>query len=117
MVTALEDLFLSRLRIWEKKNKELPENLIIYRNGVLEGQYQQILNLELPLIYSAYKQVYPATKTKAGFPKLAIIVYGKRHYIRFYPIQEAEADRSSNCAPGTIVDRGVVEVRAWDFSL
>ena len=117
MVTALEDLFLSRLRIWEKKNKELPENIIIYRDGVSEGQYQQILDLELPLIRSACKQAYPATKSKAGFPKLAIIVCGKRHHTRFYPTQESEADRSSNCAPGTVVDRGVVEVRAWDFFL
>jgi eukaryotic translation initiation factor 2C len=117
MVTALEEMFLSRLRIWEKKNRELPENIIIYRDGVSEGQYQLVLDQELPLIRSACKQVYPATKTNAGFPKLAIIVCGKRHHTRFYPTQEAEADRSSNCAPGTVVDRGVVEVRAWDFFL
>jgi eukaryotic translation initiation factor 2C len=117
MVTALEGMFLSRLRIWEKHNRELPDNVILYRDGVSEGQYQQILDQELPLIRSACKQAYPATKTKAGFPKLSIVVCGKRHHTRFYPTQEAEADRSSNCAPGTIVDRGVVEVRSWDFFL
>ena len=117
MVTALETMFLSRLRLWEKNNKELPENIIIYRDGVSEGQYQQILDQELPLIRSACKQAYPATQTKAGFPKLSIIVCGKRHHTRFYPVQEGEADRSSNCAPGTVVDRGVVEVRSWDFFL
>jgi hypothetical protein len=117
MVTALETLFLSRLRIWEKHNKELPENIIIYRDGVSEGQYQQILDQELPLIRSACQQAYPPAKTKSGFPKLSIIVCGKRHHTRFYPTQEAEADRSSNCGPGTVVDRGVVEVRTWDFFL
>jgi len=117
MVTALETMFLSRLRIWEKHNKELPENIIIYRDGVSEGQYQQILDQELPLIRSACQQAYPPGKTKSGFPKLSIIVCGKRHHTRFYPTQEAEADRSSNCGPGTVVDRGVVEVRTWDFFL
>jgi eukaryotic translation initiation factor 2C len=117
MVTALEDMFLSRLKVWEKHNKEFPDNIIVYRDGVSEGQYQQILDQELPLIRSACKQVYPATKTKAGFPKISIIVCGKRHHTRFYPTQEAEADRSSNCGPGTVVDRGVVEVQGWDFFL
>ena len=117
MVTALQPMFLSRLRMWEKNNRELPQNIIIYRDGVSEGQYQQILDQELPLIRSACKQAYPATQTKAGLPKLSIIVCGKRHHTRFYPTTEGEADRSSNCAPGTVVDRGVVEVRDWDFFL
>lgn len=117
MVTALENLFLSRLKLWEKHNREFPQNVIIYRDGVSEGQYQQILDQELPLIRSACKQVYPATMTKAGFPKLAIIVCGKRHHTRFYPTDSKFADKSSNCLPGTVVDRGVVEVRAWDFFL
>jgi eukaryotic translation initiation factor 2C len=117
MVDALETLFLSRLLLWQKHNRELPENVIIYRDGVSEGQYQQILSKELPLIRNACKQVYPAPKTKAGFPKLAIIVCGKRHHTRFYPTDVEEAEKSANCRPGTVVDRGVVEVRAWDFFL
>lgn len=116
MVSSLEALFLSRLRLWQKHNKDqLPENVILYRDGVSEGQYQQLLDLELPLIRNACRQVYPATATNQGFPKVSIIVCGKRHHTRFYPSADAEADRSSNCNPGTIVDRGVTEVRFWDF--
>jgi eukaryotic translation initiation factor 2C len=117
MVSALERMFLTRLRLWEKHNKTLPENIIVYRDGVSEGQYQLLLDQELPLIRKACLQAYPATATKAGIPKVAIIVCGKRHHTRFYPAQETEADRSSNCGPGTVVDRGVTEVRGWDFFL
>ena len=116
MVSSLEALFLSRLRLWQKHNKnQLPENIILYRDGVSEGQYQQLLDLELPLIRNACKQAYPATATNQGHPKVSIIVCGKRHHTRFYPSTDAEADRSSNCNPGTVVDRGVTEVRFWDF--
>ena len=115
MVAALEGMILSRLKLWEKTNKQLPENLIIYRDGVSEGQYKLLLDNELPLIRNACRQAYPPTATKKGVPKVSIIVCGKRHHTRFYPTSEGEADKSSNCAPGTVVDRGVTEVRDWDF--
>ena len=116
MVSSLEALFISRLQLWQKHNKQhLPDNIVLYRDGVSEGQYQLLLESELPLIRNACRQLYPATATKEGFPKVSIIVCGKRHHTRFYPTVEGEADRSSNCEPGTVVDRGVTEVRFWDF--
>ncbi|TVY86725.1 Protein argonaute 1B, partial [Lachnellula willkommii] len=115
-VSGLYDMFLGRLNLWEKKNKGLlPENIIVYRDGVSEGQYQLLLDQELPQIRNACRQKYPAQATKSGFPKISIIVCGKRHHTRFYPTTEANADRSSNCEPGTVVDRGVTEVNGWDF--
>jgi eukaryotic translation initiation factor 2C len=117
MVSALEGMVLSLLQVWQKHNKQLPHNILIYRDGVSEGQYQQVLDLELPLIRNACRQVYPATATKQGFPKISIIICGKRHHTRFYPVGTQNADKSSNCEPGTVVDRGVTEVRFWDFYL
>lgn len=115
MVTALEGLTISRLARWEKTNKTLPDNIIIYRDGVSEGQYQLLLDQELPLIRNACRQKYPANATKLGFPRISIIVCGKRHHTRFFPTAESEADRSHNCEPGTVVDRGVTEAAGWDF--
>jgi len=118
MIQSLEPMFASRLKLWQRHNKQaLPDNIIIYRDGVSEGQYQLLLDNELPLIRNACRQIYPATATKQGFPKISIIVCGKRHNTRFYPTQVEDADKSSNCFPGTVVDRGVTEVRGWDFFL
>jgi eukaryotic translation initiation factor 2C len=117
MVSALEGMVLSLLKLWQKHNKQLPENILIYRDGVSEGQFQQVLDLELPLVRNACRQVYPATATDRGFPKISIIICGKRHHTRFYPVSTENADKSSNCEPGTVVDRGVTEVRFWDFYL
>lgn len=117
MVDSLEALFMGRLRMWQKHNKVLPVNILLYRDGVSEGQYQLVLDEELPLIRNACRQLYPADATKQGFPHISIIVCGKRHHTRFYPVSKEDADNSSNCLPGTVVDRGVTEVTNWDFYL
>lgn len=114
MVTAIEHMLRTRLELWRKKNRNLPENLLIYRDGVSEGQYQLVLSKELPLIRNACKLMYPAN---APQPKITIVVCGKRHHTRFYPTKEQEADRKSNCFAGTVVDRGITEARNWDFFL
>jgi eukaryotic translation initiation factor 2C len=118
MVSGLDSMLKSRLRLWANRNKSvLPENILIYRDGVSEGQYEIVCNKELPLLRKACKETYPADHTKKGLPRISIIIVGKRHNTRFYPTKEEDADRSSNPPNGTVVDRGVTEVRNWDFYL
>ncbi|PGH08751.1 hypothetical protein AJ80_07789 [Polytolypa hystricis UAMH7299] len=118
MVGALDELIQSRLRLWQKHNRQsLPENILIYRDGVSEGQYRTVIEEELPLIRRACEAVYPSTSTKAGLPRLAIVVVGKRHNTRFYPTKMDDADKNANTPNGTVVDRGVTETRNWDFFL
>ena len=117
MVTELDGMIASRLSLWRTRGKHasLPENLLVYRDGVSEGQYDHVIEAELPLIRKACGDVYPATDTKKGLPKITIVIVGKRHHTRFYPTKEADADRSGNPKNGTCVDRGVTEPRNWDF--
>jgi hypothetical protein len=116
MVADLDNLLKSRLRLWAKNNKgAYPENIIFYRDGVSEGQYDVVLDKELPLLRKACKEVYAASETGKGLPRMSIIIVGKRHHTRFYPTKKEDADRSSNPQNGTVVDRGVTEARNWDF--
>ena len=115
MVESLDTLFKSRLRLWEKRNGNLPENILVYRDGVSEGQYNLVLEKELPALKKGCEEVYPATMTKAGKPRMTIVIVGKRHHTRFYPTKKDDADRSWNPQNGTVVDRGVTEARNWDF--
>lgn len=119
MVTELGIMLKSRLELWRKRGKHTayPENIIIYRDGVSEGQYQSVLDEELPQIRAVCKEVYPAADQKKGLPRLTIAVVGKRHHTRFYPTAAADADNSGNTKSGTVVDRGVTEARNWDFFL
>ncbi|KAH7110616.1 ribonuclease H-like domain-containing protein [Dendryphion nanum] len=117
MVADLDVLFKSRLVLWRERNKTLPENILVYRDGVSEGQYNIVLEEELPALREACKTVYPAPDTKAGKPRITIIIVGKRHNTRFYPTKKEDADRGGNPMNGTVVDRGVTEARNWDFFL
>ncbi|KAF5700184.1 putative argonaute like post-transcriptional silencing QDE-2 [Fusarium mundagurra] len=118
-VDDLTEMLKSRLVLWKTKGRHaaLPENILIYRDGVSEGQYDMVLSQELPQLRRACEQMYPAADTKKGLPRFTIIVCGKRHKTRFYPTTEQDCDRSGNTKPGTVVDRGVTEARNWDFFL
>ena len=118
MVSALTDLMKGRLALWRKHNNgTLPENILVCRDGISEGQYRVCLDDELPKIQQACKEVYPADMSKRNLPRITIVIVGKRHNTRFYPTNDKEADRSSNPQNGTVVDRGVTEARNWDFFL
>lgn len=119
MVGDLKTMLESRLRLWKTKGKHanLPENILVYRDGVSEGQYQLVLEEELPLLRDACKGLYPAAQQAKGLPRFTVVIVGKRHHTRFYPTTEAGADRSGNTKPGTVVDRGITEARHWDFFL
>ncbi|KAL2015718.1 hypothetical protein VTK56DRAFT_4914 [Thermocarpiscus australiensis] len=121
MVADLRGMLASRLRLWTHprhgRHASLPENILVYRDGVSEGQYQAVLDEEVPLLRQACEDMYPPADTKRGLPRLTVVVVGKRHHTRFYASREADADRSANPKPGTVVDRGVTEARNWDFFL
>jgi eukaryotic translation initiation factor 2C len=110
---TLVDGFNSRLALWQKHNKDqLPSNIVIFRDGVSEGQFNQVLEKELPFIRKACSEKY-----KAGTaPRITLIVSVKRHQTRFYPT-DANHQRNKSPKEGTIVDRGVTSVRYWDFFL
>ncbi|KAK5463118.1 hypothetical protein LTS15_002831 [Exophiala xenobiotica] len=117
MITGLKEMIVNRLKLWQKNNGSLPDNILVYRDGVSESQYDQVLEQELPLFRAAGRALYPGDKTKNGYPRISIVVVGKRHNTRFYPTRKEDADRSSNPPNGTVVDRGVTEARNWDFFL
>lgn len=110
----MEERFGSRLALWQKHNQgRLPEKIIIFRDGVSEGQFATVEHTELSLVRKACAKVY-GNKPK---PKITLIVSVKRHQTRFYPTDEKDMSRSMNNKSGTVVDRGVTVARYWDFFL
>jgi len=82
-----------------EKRKAPPARLIFYRDGVSEGQFEQVLKDELPKI----KNACLANKFQ---PKITLIIVGKRHHIRMIP-QGGDADKTGNAPAGTVIDRGL----------
>lgn len=111
---GLTHAFKSRLELWQKHNmQKLPENIVIFRDGVSEGQFSQVLDKELPLIRAACEEKYKVS------PRLTIVVSVKRHQTRFYPsVNSGDLDDGNrNILNGTVVDRGITQARIWDFFL
>ncbi|KAJ4412457.1 hypothetical protein N0V82_008775 [Gnomoniopsis sp. IMI 355080] len=121
MVSDVGSMLKTHLYYWRSlgKHSSLPENIIVYRDGVSEGQYDDVLMKELPLLRQACAEMYPTGKA----PRLTTIIVGKRHHTRFYPTRNEDMDTSykgtgsGNLKAGTVVDRGVTEERTWDFFL
>ncbi|KAI1334557.1 ribonuclease H-like domain-containing protein [Xylariaceae sp. FL0016] len=108
----LEERFKGRLELYRKHSKVLPDNIIIFRDGVSEGQFFQVLEKELPSIRAACASLYKQQ------PRITILVSVKRHQTRFYPTDPNHTTRgSNNIKNGTIVDRGVTQAKVWDFFL
>jgi eukaryotic translation initiation factor 2C len=77
-----------------KKNQMVPTEVIYYRDGVSEGQFRQVKDLEVPQLRSAIQKVWP---TEAGGkpPGISCIIAKKRHHTRFF-----NADNDSNVGAG-----------------
>lgn len=94
MVSELDYMLESRLNLWKSQGNHaaFPENLLVYRDGVSEGQYAKVLEAELPLLRKACDNLYPVLDRKKGLPHITIVIFGKRHHTRFYPTDGSTAD-------------------------
>ncbi|KJK73539.1 hypothetical protein H634G_11210 [Metarhizium anisopliae BRIP 53293] len=117
MVSGLDDLLKSRLVLWRKHNPSYPENILVCRDGVSEGEYGRVLDQEEPQLRNACRDLYPTEDTKRGLPRLTFVIVGKRHNARFYATRQEDADRSGNPKNGTVVDRGITEAGMWECYL
>jgi len=115
MITDLKLMMEERLRLYQRHKKALPRRIIVYRDGVSEGQFNTVIQDELPQMIEAF--VVFGNAKQPYRPKLTIVVCGKRHHTRFFPTDAQFADRNGNPRPGTVVDRGVTAVYDFDFFL
>ncbi|KAF8575507.1 Piwi-domain-containing protein [Ramaria rubella] len=86
-----------------------PRRVVFYRDGVSEGQFDQVAQEEI----KAIKRVFRELKMQA---QLVFIIVGKNHHVRFFP-QPADADKSGNCHAGLVVDQNIVHPIEYDFYL
>nr|XP_043629700.1 protein argonaute 4-like [Erigeron canadensis] len=85
--------------------KRKPEQIIIFRDGVSESQFSQVLNIELDQIIEACKFL-----DDKWSPKFLVIIAQKNHHTKFF--QPGSPD---NVPPGTVIDNKVCHPRNNDF--
>ncbi|XP_075054846.1 piwi-like protein 4 [Mixophyes fleayi] len=94
---------------WQKCNNDLPSRIIIYRDGVGDGQLKMVVDYEIPQILAYFKE----TRT-AYSPKMTVAVVRKRCTIRFF----SETNRGLQNPPvGTVIDNQATRPEWYDFFL
>ncbi|XP_052085900.1 protein argonaute-2-like isoform X5 [Mytilus californianus] len=96
-----------------KATRFKPTRIIFYRDGVSEGQFQQVLYHELRAVREA------CMKLEIGYqPGITFIVVQKRHHTRlFCADRKDQIGRSGNIPAGTTVDVGITHPTEFDFYL
>ncbi|EPS37996.1 hypothetical protein H072_8265 [Dactylellina haptotyla CBS 200.50] len=119
MIENIGNAVRERIRAYSIKHKKLPSSIVMFRDGVSESQYKQVLEQEVAAIdialvdYVNYLRGQEAMKHHGPFekPRLTVLVVGKRHQTRFFPSGvENNTRKGANTLPGLVVDRAVTAV-------
>ncbi|KAI9122704.1 hypothetical protein K1719_006544 [Acacia pycnantha] len=94
---------------YKRFNKERPKRIVIFRDGVSEGQFGMVLNEELRDLKSVFLN-------ERYIPTITLVVAQKRHQTRLF-LEEQGRPSENNVCPGTVVDKEVVHPFEFDFYL
>lgn len=96
------------LKEYYKHNRTLPQIILIYRDGVSDGQIKHVVDYELEQLKSVIDKTYNA-QVRIGF-----IIVNKRISTRFF---KSEKGSIGNPPPGTVIDSEVTRPGRYDFFL
>ncbi|KAH9167484.1 Piwi-domain-containing protein [Lactarius sanguifluus] len=121
VIEELEDMFFTALRYFLHINRVCPKRVIFYRDGVSDGEFQAVEEVEIKALSDAWNRF--AELPEAGIPKgiaipLLFIVVGKRHHLRFFQGAGPNIkDKTGNIYGGLVVDKEVANPHKMDFYL
>lgn len=99
---------------YRKQNNQNPKNIIYYRDGVSEGEYQAVFDQEFKAIRDVVSRNYKNEK----MPGFIFIIVTKRHRTRFIADQSGTDPRGNgNIFSGFVVDEGIVHPSHQNFYL
>jgi len=95
----------------------VPSRIIFYRDGVSEGQFDEVGRKEVNEVKACVAQIWKNKSLPGSPPKITFIIVAKKHHVRFFPRDNRDADRSGNCPAGMVVDQEIVSPVDYDFYL
>lgn len=110
---SLKILFISALRKYFESNHTLPEKIVLFRDGVGDGQIDFISKYEVAQLTSCYSNF-----SENYSPQLAVVVVQKRINTRMYAVQNDRGRKAlANPPPGSIMDHSVTRKSWYDYFL
>uniref|UniRef100_A0A8C7WLJ7 Piwi-like protein 2 n=1 Tax=Oncorhynchus mykiss TaxID=8022 RepID=A0A8C7WLJ7_ONCMY len=108
IINGFRVCLLAALQKYYEVNHNFPEKIVVYRDGVSDGQLKTVELYEIPQLLKCF-ETFPNYE-----PKLAFIVVQKRVSTNLY---SCSGDRFGTPPPGTVLDHTVTN-REWvDFYL
>jgi eukaryotic translation initiation factor 2C len=111
IIEELDEMAATLFTEYKKCNNSFPDKIIYLRDGVADGQFDQVIQKELPAIQKAFGQIAGRGMRPV---KITVVIVQKRHHTRIFPMQQG-GDRNGNVFPGTVVDTGIVHPIEFDF--
>lgn len=93
------------LDFYQISNRRKPSQIVVFRDGVNESQFAQVMNSELDQMIKAYQHL-----GEVDVPKFTLIVAQKNHHTKLF-----QSAAPGNVPPGTVVDTKVVHPTKYDF--
>lgn len=114
----LNTLIESRLHSWrEEHDNRMPEDIVIFRSAVSDGDEGLWVEQELPLLRDTCKKMALAVGGHGLLPRIAMVLVDEHHDARFFPTVDTESSKFGHPLAGTVVDRGITQPGCWDFFL
>ncbi|KAJ8721372.1 hypothetical protein PYW07_002147 [Mythimna separata] len=110
MIVEFEDMMFDHLRLYKERNNMLPRKIFVFRDGVSEGQFAQVMNSELAAVHLAYQRMAGQNRK----PEVLFLLVQKRHHTRLF---NDGPNKKYNVEPGTVVDSDIVHASELDFYL
>jgi eukaryotic translation initiation factor 2C len=112
IIEDLQGMVSELLRQFYVETNCKPARLLVYRDGISEGEFKKVKDHEVKAIRQACACLESGYK-----PLITFIVVQKRHHTRFFATKAEDADRSGNVKAGTVIDTGICHPTEYDFYL
>ncbi|KAL4105103.1 hypothetical protein QTP88_020376 [Uroleucon formosanum] len=109
LMKSVQDAFHKVIIQFKARNGLLPDKIIIYRDGVSDGDLKQVEEIELSELIESFKN-YPGHYN----PMISLIIVQKRINTRVFQYMN---QKYSNPSSGTVIDNTVTRRNYFDFFL
>ncbi|KAG9132406.1 hypothetical protein Leryth_008345 [Lithospermum erythrorhizon] len=107
-ILTFGSMCLELVNAYEQCNGVKPLKIVLFRDGVSEGQFDMVLNEELLDMKKTFEE-------KNYYPMITVVVAQKRHQTRLFLDGDDRGRPLGNVPPGTVVDSTIVHPFEFDF--
>lgn len=109
IIDGLKLCLLASIKKYHEVNSTLPERVLVYRDGVGDGQMQAVEQFEVQQMLTCFKDFGDDYN-----PRVAVVIVQKRITTRIF---STHGNKLANPPPGTIVDHTITRRGWYDFFL